>query len=136
MAKGMFNRSNGESKKRGVGGKRSDLFKDILDHPVCNNLCAGCGKEIPDPWYHKKSGKCFNCEKVEREEKAKMDKVFAEVIALESRRDAILEGFGLAEKTDELERELADIECALQGHYTFFDGVELARQSARFGTPL
>lgn len=132
----MFGRSNGESKRRGVGGARSAMLKDILDNPVCNNLCAGCGKEIPDPWYHQKSGKCFNCETKDREKKEMEDRIFNEVITLEARRDSILNGFGEAPQTDELVKELADIEAALQGHYAFFDDVQMFRAQVKYQVPL
>lgn len=132
----MFGRSNGESKRRGVGGKRSTMFKDILDDPVCNNLCAGCGKEIPDPWYHKKTGKCFNCEKKDREKKEMEDRIFNEVITLESERDTIMQGQEESPLAPDQEKRLADIEAALQGHYAFFDDVQMFRAQVKYQVPL
>lgn len=64
------------------------------------------------------------------------DTLFGDVIALESRREAILAGFGEAEQTDELVAELADIETDLQGHYEAFSDREVFTLSTRFGVPL
>lgn len=64
------------------------------------------------------------------------DSLFSEVFLLEARREEILSHYGEATNHEELDKELADIETALQKHYFFMDDVCDWRNAQKAGVPL